>query len=178
MDCYYGSTQCPNAGRNPVVNQTQQVAEYQAWQLLTKYNTDAAVKALVDSFDFHIIPIVNPDGACISRALQYITSGRNAYENIGFVYTQTTDRLWRKNRQRVSGNSCIGRDINRNWPYKWEVTGGASTNPCSETYKGQAGGDAPENVGLVAHANSLRDSQGIRLFIDFHSYGQYILWRM
>ncbi|KAK7753832.1 hypothetical protein SLS62_004198 [Diatrype stigma] len=131
------------------------VAEYQAWQLLTKYDTDAAVKALVDDFDFHIIPIVNPDG---------------------FVYTQTTDRLWRKNRQRVSGDSCIGRDINRNWPYKWEVTGGASTNPCSETYKGQAAGDTPENVGLVAHANSLRDSQGIRLFIDFHSYGQYILW--
>ncbi|KAI1257137.1 hypothetical protein MGN70_000176 [Eutypa lata] len=131
------------------------VAEYQAFQLLTKYSTDAAVKALVDKFDFYIIPIVNPDG---------------------FVYTQTTDRLWRKNRQRVSGNSCVGRDNNRNWPYKWEVSGGASTNPCSETYKGQAAGDAPENVGLIAHANSLRDSLGIRLFIDFHSYGQYILW--
>ena len=95
----------------------------------------------------------------------------------GFVYTQTTDRLWRKNRQRVSGNSCVGRDNNRNWPHKWEVTGGASTNPCSETFKGEAAGDAPENKGLIAHANSLRDSRGIRLFIDFHSYGQYILWR-
>jgi murein tripeptide amidase MpaA len=66
--------------------------EYFAWQLLTKYATDATVKALVDKFDFYITPIVNPDG---------------------FVYTQTNDRLWRKNRQTVSGNTCVGRDINR-----------------------------------------------------------------
>lgn len=39
-----------------------QTAEYQAWQLLTKYSTDATVKALVDKFDFYITPIVNPDG--------------------------------------------------------------------------------------------------------------------
>jgi murein tripeptide amidase MpaA len=36
--------------------------EYMAWQLLTKYDTDATVKALVDKFDFYIMPIVNPDG--------------------------------------------------------------------------------------------------------------------
>lgn len=36
--------------------------EYMAWQLLTKYATDATVKALVDKFDFYIMPIVNPDG--------------------------------------------------------------------------------------------------------------------
>jgi murein tripeptide amidase MpaA len=36
--------------------------EYMAWQLLTKYSTDSTVKALVDKFDFYIMPIVNPDG--------------------------------------------------------------------------------------------------------------------
>lgn len=29
---------------------------------------------------------------------------------------------------------------------------------------------------MVAQVNQLRDSRGIRLYIDFHSYGQYILW--
>lgn len=125
--------------------------EYFAYQLLTKYASDANIRALVDKFDFYITPIVNPDG---------------------FVYSQTTDRLWRKNRQTVSGNSCVGRDINRNWPYKWEVAGGASTNPCSETYKGQAAGDSPENRALSAQVNQLRDSRGIRLYLDIHSYGQ------
>ena len=53
-----------------------------------------------------------------------------------------------------------------NWPYKWEVTGGASTNPCSETYKGVAAGDAPELRGLKAQVDSLKASRGIRLYLD------------
>ncbi|EFQ96343.1 hypothetical protein CFE70_003566 [Pyrenophora teres f. teres 0-1] len=134
---------------------TSMTTEYFAWQLLTKYASDATIKSLVDKFDFYITPVANPDG---------------------FVYSQTTDRLWRKNRQTVSGNSCVGRDINRNWPYKWEVTGGASTNPCSEIYKGLAAGDSPENRGLKAQVDTLKASRGISLYLDIHSYGQYILW--
>lgn len=33
-----------------------------AYQLLTKYASDSAVKAIVDKYDFYITPIVNPDG--------------------------------------------------------------------------------------------------------------------
>ncbi|USP80906.1 uncharacterized protein yc1106_08180 [Curvularia clavata] len=134
---------------------TSMTTEYFAWQLLTKYSSDSSIKALVDKFDFYITPIVNPDG---------------------FVYTQTTDRLWRKNRQTVSSSSCVGRDINRNWPYKWEVTGGASTSPCSETYKGLAAGDTPELKAIKAQVDALKASRGISLYLDVHSYGQYILW--
>jgi hypothetical protein len=95
----------------------------------------------------------------------------------GFVYTQTTDRLWRKNRQTLSGSTCVGRDPNRNWPYKWELTGGASTSPCAETFKGRAPADAPEIQGAKAQVDQLSSGRGIRFYIDFHSYGQYILWR-
>lgn len=59
------------------------------------------------------------------------------------MYTQTTDRLWRKNRQPVSGITCPGgsgsgdgRDIARNWPYQWDIAIGASTDPCNEKFKG------------------------------------------
>ncbi|EFQ31075.1 zinc carboxypeptidase [Colletotrichum graminicola] len=130
--------------------------EYLAYQLLAKYSSDSAIKSVVDKYDFYITPVANPDG---------------------FVYTQTTNRLWRKNRQTNTGSSCIGRDPNRNWPYKWELTGGASTSPCSETYKGASAGDAPEIKGLKAQIDSLSASQGgITLYLDIHSYGQYILW--
>ncbi|KAM0354932.1 hypothetical protein ACHAPU_000771 [Fusarium lateritium] len=130
-------------------------AEYMAYQLLTKYSSDSAVKAIVDKFDFYITPVVNPDG---------------------FVYTQTTNRLWRKNRQTVSGNSCVGRDVNRNWPYKWELTGGASTNPCDETFKGLAAGDSPELKAIKGQIDSVAAGKGLTFYVDFHSYGQYILW--
>jgi murein tripeptide amidase MpaA len=96
------------------------------------------------------------------------------------VYTQTNNRLWRKNRQPPlpppANQSCYGRDNNRNWELAWDVNpNGASINPCSEPYKGLAPSDAPENAGLDAFVRQLRDTVGIKLFIDRHSYGQYIL---
>ncbi|KAK3373218.1 hypothetical protein B0T24DRAFT_253180 [Lasiosphaeria ovina] len=132
------------------------VVEYITYSLLTQYGntTDTTAKTILDKYDFYILPFVNPDG---------------------FVYTQTNDRLWRKNRQTRSTSSCVGTDVNRNWPWKWELTNGASTNPCDETYKGLAAGDTPENKGLVALTSQLKASKGIKLFIDWHSYGQYIL---
>lgn len=68
----------------------------------------------------------------------------------------------------------MGTDNNRNWPYQWSVSGGASTNPCAEDYKGLAGGDTPEITSLVSFTRQIA-TNGIKLFIDFHSYGQYIL---
>lgn len=41
---------------------------------------------------------------------------------------------------------------------------------------GLAASDAPETRGLVAQIQQLKASNGISLYIDFHSYGQYILW--
>lgn len=41
---------------------TTMTTEYFAWQLLTKYASDASVKSLVDKYDYYIIPAVNPDG--------------------------------------------------------------------------------------------------------------------
>ncbi|ETN41549.1 uncharacterized protein HMPREF1541_03485 [Cyphellophora europaea CBS 101466] len=129
--------------------------EYIAYQLLTTYASDATTRGFLDSYDFYIMPIVNPDG---------------------FAYSQTNDRLWRKNRSAApSGSSCLGTDINRNWPYMWNVPGGSSTNPCDQTYRGRSQGDSPEVRGLISQIQSLQGGQGIKLYIDWHSYGQYIL---
>ncbi|RXG47307.1 hypothetical protein VDGE_07134 [Verticillium dahliae] len=136
---------------------TAPVIEYLTLQLLTGYRNDNQTTVARDSYDFYIFPFVNPDG---------------------FVYTQTNDRLWRKNRQPPPNNStvCWGRDINRNWPYKWDANpNGASADPCHFGYKGEAPGDTPEMAGLHAFIDRLRDTNGIKLFIDWHSYSQYLL---
>ncbi|KAI2615800.1 hypothetical protein GGS26DRAFT_454531 [Hypomontagnella submonticulosa] len=138
---------------------TSPVVEYITFQLVNGYKSgDNLTRSILDGYDFYIVPIVNPDG---------------------FVYSQTTDRLWRKNRQpppAAANQSCIGRDINRNWEFAWDANPlGASTNPCSQSYKGEAPSDTPENQGLDKLVRQLRDGAGIKLFIDWHSYGQYIL---
>jgi len=133
---------------------TTMTVEYFAYNLLTNYNATTEVKGFVDKYDFYIFPVVNPDG---------------------FVYTQTTNRLWRKNRQTVSTNTCVGRDINRNWPYQWNIPGGSSTDPCAEDYRGLAAGDATENKALVAYINNLAGGKGVTLYIDVHSYSQLFM---
>ncbi|KAH7310616.1 zinc carboxypeptidase [Stachybotrys elegans] len=134
------------------------VVEYLTLQLLSGYGSNQEVTGFVNSYDFYVFPFVNPDG---------------------FVHTQTTDRLWRKNRQPApcsTNSTCIGRDVNRNWPWMWDANpNGASTDPCSQTYKGAAPADSPEMKGMHSFVDTLRDTQGIKLFIDWHSYSQYLL---
>lgn len=130
------------------------MVEYAAYQLLTA--TDDATKAFKDKYDFYIIPIVNPDG---------------------FAYTQSTDRLWRKNRQSTPTASCVGRDINRNWPNQWDQRGGASTSPCAVDYKGQSAGDGVETKALKAHLDSVAAGKGVKMYLDVHSYSQLFMYR-
>ncbi|KAF1840089.1 uncharacterized protein K460DRAFT_371306 [Cucurbitaria berberidis CBS 394.84] len=128
---------------------TTMVVEYAAYQLLT----NSASAALKNKFDYYIIPIVNPDG---------------------FAFSQTSDRLWRKNRQTTPTASCVGRDINRNWPSHWDQRGGASTSPCAQDYKGPSAGDGVETKALKAHLDSVAAGKGVQLYMDIHSYSQ--LW--
>lgn len=134
--------------------------EYVAQQLIEGYKGgDNITQAFLNNYDFYIFPFVNPDG---------------------FVYSQTNERLWRKNRQpppeTAANQTCFGRDINRNWITNWDSNpNGASPNECSQTYRGEEPRDAPENAGLDNLVRKIRDEQGIKLFIDWHSYSQLIL---
>ncbi|GAW22745.1 hypothetical protein ANO14919_122880 [Xylariales sp. No.14919] len=44
-----------------------------------------------------------------------------------------------------------------------------------DSYRGEAPGDTPENTGIRTFGDRLGAGKGIKLYIDFHSYGQYIL---
>jgi murein tripeptide amidase MpaA len=126
------------------------VAEYLIYSLVSGYS-NGTTSTFLDNFDFYIVPVVNADG---------------------FVYSQTTTRLWRKNRQVRSGISAVGTDINRNWPDHWDTAGGASTTPSAEDYKGQAACDTPECGVLTTFSNKIAATHGVQWYIDFHSYAK------
>ena len=84
--------------------------------------------------------------------------------------------MWRKNRQTTAGSSCLGHDINRNWPYKWEGPG-SSTNPCAQDSRGASAGDAPETKALSDFLKQVKSAQGLKLYIDYHSYSQLFMTR-
>ncbi|KAI1408710.1 hypothetical protein F5Y13DRAFT_194180 [Hypoxylon sp. FL1857] len=132
---------------------TSMVVEYLLYQIVTGYKNDTAVQTALDNYDFYVLPIVNPDG---------------------FVYTQTDNRLWRKNRQTRDNTTEVGTDINRNWSVGFGGDG-SSSNPGSETFSGYQPGDAPETAALMDFAQDLATDKGIKLYIDWHSYAQVVL---
>ncbi|XP_017788792.1 PREDICTED: carboxypeptidase B-like [Habropoda laboriosa] len=148
------------------------VATYIASQLVEK-NTSYA--KLLDNADWMILPVANPDG---------------------YEFTHIGDRLWRKTRSnhgedqddsRYSHSSflqlvnhyarwlwgkCEGVDPNRNFGYHWgEVQeGGASLDPCHETYAGPYAFSEPETKAMADYI--LANKRNIRMYLTLHSYSQ------
>lgn len=99
------------------------------WYLLENYNTDPSIKNLVDNGELYFIPVVNPDGLARNETVAPNGGG-----------------LQRKNR---NPNACAtgfvtrGIDLNRNFGYFYN-TGGTSSTPCNDTYRGTGPFSEPE----------------------------------
>ncbi|RZN79953.1 MAG: hypothetical protein EVB11_11980, partial [Winogradskyella sp.] len=105
---------------------------YFMWYLLENYDTDPAIKNLVDNNELYFIPIVNPDGLRWNQALN---------SNGG--------TLQRKNLRPDTGSGqSRGVDLNRNFDYLWGADGdssGSTNSPDSQTYRGPYPFSEPES---------------------------------
>jgi len=129
---------------------TGPVVLYLADHLVSNYDTDPDVKALVDGLDIYLLPCTNPDG---------------------YTYTWGPNRMWRKNR-RNNGDGTYGVDLNRNWAYGWGGPG-ASGDTSSDLYYGTGPFSEPETTAV---SNFILDHPNIMAHMDYHSYSQLILW--
>ncbi len=140
---------------------TVEMALYTMHMLVDEYGVDQQITDLVNSREIWIVFDLNPDGG------EYdIATG--------------TYRSWRKNRQPNPGSSAVGTDLNRNWGYKWGCCGGSSGTTSSETYRGSAPVSSPEDQLVRNFVNSrvINGKQQIKVALDFHSYGELVLWPM
>jgi predicted deacylase len=112
---------------------------------------DPVVQQWLNDYEFHIVPIANPDG---------------------FEFSHTNTRLWRKTRSTVNGSTCRGCDPNRNWGFKWG-TGGSSPNPCDDTFMGASAFSEPETKALSDYLTTI--SSRLVFYLDLHSYSQLIM---
>lgn len=121
---------------------------YMINQMLSKYGREQSITAMVDRMDWVIMPVFNVDG---------------------YVYTHTSNRMWRKTRSPNSGSRCIGTDPNRNWNIKWGGVG-TSSDPCKDTYHGSRPFSEIEvrNVARYLYKNR-RNLIG---YMDIHAYSQ------
>ncbi len=127
--------------------------------LTDEYGADPRITSLVDGREIWMVFDANADGGEFDIATGSYVS-------------------WRKNRQPNTGSSDIGTDLNRNWDYQWGCCGGSSGSPSSTTYRGPAAFSAPETVLVRDFVNSrvIEGEQQITTNIDFHTYGELILW--
>ncbi|XP_041355238.1 zinc carboxypeptidase-like [Gigantopelta aegis] len=118
-------------------------------------NPDAAkaseAQFLLDNFEWHIVPVTNPDG---------------------YLYSWGSDRYWRKNRRNTGNANCPGVDLNRNFDANWGGPG-TSTSPCSSTYLGTAAESEPETKAITNDVRGM--STKPVAYIAVHSYSQYLL---
>ncbi|KIY52782.1 peptidase M14, carboxypeptidase A, partial [Fistulina hepatica ATCC 64428] len=165
------------------------IATSTALYLMEALLVDRSLRLLLNLYDFHIIPIPNPDG---------------------YVYTWEHDRFWYKNRQVLGrGIQCVGLDMNRDWGYKWkpEAKGGAQLDvddkydelsehadikasskktktvkkskktkppidPCSHWYPGNRPFESPEVNNLANYVQAIQTE--VVSFIDLRSFGQMV----
>ncbi|WP_412540406.1 M14 family zinc carboxypeptidase [Longispora sp. K20-0274] len=138
---------------------TVEMSVYLLHLFIDNYGTDPRITNLVNTREIWVIPDMNPDGG------EYdIASG--------------SYRSWRKNRQPNAGSSNVGTDPNRNWSYNWGCCNGSSGSTSSETYRGPSAFSAPETkkVSDWVLSRVVGGKQQIRVGIDFHTYGELVLW--
>ncbi len=138
---------------------TTEMGLYLANLFTNEYGTDTQITNLVNSREFWIIPMVNPDG-------------------VEYDIATGSYRSWRKNRQTNTGSSNVGTDLNRNWSYQWGCCGGSSGSTGSETYRGPSAFSAPETQRIRDFVLSRRIGgvQQIKVNVDIHTYSELILW--
>ncbi|KAG4072694.1 hypothetical protein HA402_001806 [Bradysia odoriphaga] len=125
------------------------VTTYLLNDLLSSKNE--SIRSIAENFDWYIVPSVNPDG---------------------YVYTHTSNRLWRKTRKPY-GWGCFGVDPNRNFDFQFGKVG-VSKNPCSDLYPGPKAFSEIEMKSYGKYLASLQDK--IHTFLSFHAYSQLLLF--
>nr|XP_026493332.1 carboxypeptidase B-like [Vanessa tameamea] len=131
------------------------VAPAMALYLIHRLVNDPDARKELDGVDWYILPVVNPDG----------------YE---YTRTSRANRLWRKTRSKNSQFECFGVDGNRNYGFKWAVSG-VSTNPCDkETYAGPKPFSEVETQ--MVRNIMMENSKRMKLYVSLHSYGQYLVY--
>ncbi|KAG8547400.1 hypothetical protein GDO81_028415 [Engystomops pustulosus] len=120
-------------------------------EILERRKSDPLINKLLRQVDFYVIPVLNVDG---------------------YIYTWTTERLWRKNRSPQNGGTCFGVDLNRNFDAHW-CSVGADTFCDSIVFCGPSAASELETKALVKLFKQVQSN--MLMYLTIHNFGKLIL---
>jgi len=121
-------------------------------QHLLKNKGQPDIANLLASRDIWIVPMLNSDG------LEHDIDGGKY-------------KMWRKNRRR-NDNGKFGVDLNRNYGFEWG-TGGSSSDPGNDTYKGPTPFSEPETTAIKDFIDA---RSNITSLLSFHTFSELVLY--
>lgn len=179
--------------------------------LVKGYGSNPTATWLLNNNEFHFILHANPDGRKMAEQAVPQAGGSGWRKNVNLVegyckLTPTQEALIASRPSYASfyGPVNSGVDLNRNFPFGWNSTGGegSSGDPCDGTYRGSFGASEPETQAIVKYVAGTLGSDGNYvggiladrrtaapddfatgapddyegLFMDIHSFSQLVLW--
>ncbi|CAG0880549.1 unnamed protein product, partial [Darwinula stevensoni] len=171
--------------------------------IMNELLTNPAHERILDEYDLHFLPIVNPDGLEYTES---IVSSCREFPSACFHFSfGSVDRLWRKTVSYYgSPFGCIGADANRNFDFHWNARsrdcggqecfvrvkiscvhwflssavaeGGSSEDMCSDMYHGPTPASEAETAALSDYILDNMSQFDFKLFLNLHSFAQLVLF--
>ena len=114
---------------------------YYMWWVLENYDTEPAIRNLVDNQELYFIPIVNPDGVKWNEIIRPNGGGlqrknlRPGVNDCGDIACSNGDLPCSPFSTQLQMNALRGVDLNRNASYYWGFDDfGSSPDQCRDTY--------------------------------------------
>ncbi|XP_017122227.1 carboxypeptidase B [Drosophila elegans] len=130
---------------------TPAVALYAINKLVVEFEENAHLLA---DFDWHIMPLANPDG---------------------YEYSRNKDRYWR-NTRKPNGGGCFGTNLNRNFEVGWAEGFPELKDPCDENYAGNEPFSEVEARTVRDIMHSLVESERAVMYLSLHTANRSVFY--
>lgn len=133
---------------------------------------------LFENTCFAIVPMVNPDGVCISQFGENGLNRQDLRDNLHSIYSSdqvgafTSENDFDTYLTHWKANA-MGVDLNRNYSPGWETVTDRPV-PSFGLFRGEAPGSEAESSALMALIESLSNPV---MAISYHSYGELVYWQ-
>jgi hypothetical protein len=126
-------------------------------EICRNYQQEIRVTRWLKELEIWVVPVVNPDGYSL------------------IFNANPQHQFWRKNLRDNNGNGYFdtefdGVDLNRNYAFSWEL--GGSIDFCSPFFRGPE----PFSENETRALKELVEQRQFALIIDFHSFGETVLY--